>query len=211
MIENKFDRVMEFCIKLKSHVPQSVFMQLPKVTFEFQINNEYRLAHFLGQCAHESANWQFVEENLNYSKEALMTVFRKYFKTEAIASQYARKPQKIANLVYSNRMGNGNETSGDGWKYRGRGYIQLTGKNNYTAFNRFVEDDVLSNPHSVATKYSLLSAGWYWNQHKLNYIADNGISVNDITAVTRIINGGTNGLNDRIHKTKSYFEKITKS
>lgn len=196
--------------KLKNHLPESVFLELPKVCFEYKIDTELRVAHFLGQCAHESATFTFIEENLNYSKEALMTVFRKYFSNEAIASQYARKPQLIANKVYGNRMGNGNELSGEGWKYRGRGYIQLTGKYNYSQFNGFVKDDVVTNPELVASDYPLVSAAWYWNRHKLNYLADEGSDDATVRKLTIKINGGTNGLSDRIRKFNKYYKILTK-
>lgn len=194
--------------KLKNHLPEKVFLQIPKICVEYQINTELRISHFLGQCAHESATFTLVEENLNYSKEALMSVFRRHFPTESLASQYARKPQMIANKAYGNRMGNGDEESGDGWKYRGRGYIQLTGKFNYSQFNGFVEEDIINNPNLVATKYPLVSAAWFWNRHKLNYIADEGSTDEVVRKITKIINGGYNGLNDRIRKFKKYYTYI---
>lgn len=191
--------------KLDTVVPSSVLYELPKTMDTFDINSVLRLSHFLSQCSHESANFKYTEENLNYSKEALMTVFRKYFPSQSIASQYARKPEKIANKVYSNRMGNGDEDSGDGWKYRGRGYIQLTGKYNYSTFNEYVNDNIVEYPELVSEKYALLSAGWYWHTTDLNTIADRGSSEDIIVKITRRVNGGTNGLDDRIRKFKRFF------
>ncbi len=124
--------------KLKGHVPDKVIEQIPAVMEKFQINTPLRLAHFLAQCGHESGGFRLTKENLNYSAKGLMGIFKKYFPTEALAKQYERKPEKIANKVYGGRMGNGPEASGDGAKYCGRGYIQLTGKDNYTAFGKSI-------------------------------------------------------------------------
>jgi putative chitinase len=193
---------------LNGIIPVNVIEQLPDTMNRFQINTPLRLAHFLAQCAHESGNFKFTVENLNYSAQALMSVFRKYFPTEALASQYARQPQKIANFVYANRMGNGSPESGEGFGFRGRGYIQLTGKTNYSLFNEFVEEDIIKNPDLVATKYPLLSAGWFWDTNKLNAIADRGASEEVVTAVTRRVNGGTNGLADRIFKFNQFYRAL---
>ncbi len=125
------------------------------------------------------------------------------------AEEYARKPEKIANLVYANRMGNGPESSGDGYKYRGRGYIQLTGKVNYQAFDKVVEEDIVNQPELVATKYPLLSAAWYWNSRSLNTVADGGTTELEIARVTKRVNGGANGLTDRIAKFKKYYSVLT--
>ena len=189
-------------------LPSSVNSELPLVIETFKIDTPLRLSHFLGQCAHESGNWKFTEENLNYSKEALMSVFRKYFPNEAIASQYARNPEKIANRAYASRMNNGDEDSGDGWKFRGRGYIQLTGKNNYSLFNNFVDEDLVKEPDLVKTKYPLLSAAWFWDTNKLNSLADTGDTEEVVTQITRRVNGGTHGLADRISKFNSYYSKL---
>jgi putative chitinase len=149
---------------------------------------------FLSQLAHESGNFQFTSENLNYSADALRRVFGKYFPTDAEAQKYARQPERIANRVYANRMGNGSETSGDGWKYRGRGLIQLTGKDNYAAFATQNKNNALQNPDLVAEpEMAVESAGWFWATNRLNQLADTG----DVKAVTRRINGGFNGLADR--------------
>jgi putative chitinase len=158
------------------------------------INTPVRQAMFLSQLAHESGSFRAVEENLNYSVEALRRVFRKYFPDDEIAAQYARQPEKIANRVYANRMGNGDESSGDGWKYRGRGLIQLTGKDNYTAFSLQANNEAIIKPDLVAQpELAAESAGWFWMINGLNKLADTG----DVKAVTRRINGGFNGLADR--------------
>lgn len=193
---------------LKGIIPDGVIAQINETSMVFEINTPLRLAHFLSQCGHESANFKFTVENLNYSSAALQSVFRKYFPTEALAAQYARKPEKIGNFVYANRMGNGSPESGDGFRYRGRGYIQLTGKNNYTAFNKSVEEDVVANPDLVATKYPLLSAAWFWSTNGLNALADKGATDEDVTAITRRVNGGTNGLADRLFKFKQYYRLL---
>jgi predicted chitinase len=153
-----------------------------------------RLAHFFSQVLHESGFMKFDMENLNYSAAALGRVFRKYFPTEEEAAEYARKPEKIANRVYANRMGNGDEASGDGWKYRGRGLIQLTGKSNYEAFAAWLGDDrIVDDPDLVATEYAVQSAVFYWDTHKLNTLADE----DDVGRLTKRINGGHNGLAHR--------------
>ena len=178
--------------------------ELPDVVAKFGINTPLRLAHFLAQCSHESGNFKLVRENLNYSAEGLRKIFNKYFPTDAIAQQYARQPQKIANRVYASRMGNGNEASGDGYKYSGKGYIQLTGKDNYKAFSDFIGEDCVANPELVATKYPLTSAGFFFNRNKLWAICDKGNSTDIVTLVTKRVNGGTIGLDDRITKFKTY-------
>lgn len=158
--------------------------------------NTRRVAMFLAQTIFESAYLKSTEENLNYSADGLLKVFPKYFKTRADAESYARQPQKIANRVYANRMGNGNEASGDGWKYRGRGYIMLTGKFNYELFSKYdlCTKDVIKDSDSVA-KYPLnqVAAMWFWEKNNLNEIAD----TEDVDKATKVINGGTNGLSDR--------------
>ena len=162
-------------------------------------------AHFFGQCAHESGNFKVFSENLNYSADGLTKIFKKYFPTLAAAQPYARKPEKIANKVYANRMGNGPESSGDGWKFRGRGPIQLTGKDNYTAFSKAIgRPDVLTNPDIVATELAFESALWFFNKNGLFAIADKGVTDAVIGQITRRVNGGTHGLDDRIKKTKQF-------
>ena len=171
---------------------------------QYDIDTPLRKAHFLAQVAHESGGFRFVSENLNYSAKALYGVFRKYFPTMDIANQYARNPEKIANKVYANRMGNGPETSGDGWNYRGRGLIQLTGKLNYQTLSETVGQDFISNPEKVSEpEWALTSACWYWQKRKINRYAD----TDDIHMVTKLINGGYNGLQSRQHFLEE-FKKL---
>lgn len=188
--------------KLKLKLPTKVLDELPSVIDTFKINSISKLTHFLAQCAHESGNFKFVKENLNYSADGLLKVFPKYFSKDT-AEIAARKPEVIANIVYSNRMGNGDRASGDGWKYIGRGYIQLTGKSNYTAFGKYIGVDLVANPELVETKYPLTSAAWYFEVRKLWGIAEQGIDEETIKKITKLINGGTHGLADRISKTKT--------
>ena len=170
----------------------------------FKMTNN-QAAHFFGQCAHESGGFKVFSENLNYSADGLTKIFKKYFPTVASTTGYARKPEKIANKVYGGRMGNGPEASGDGWKFRGRGPIQLTGKSNYTAFaNDIGRPDVLTNPDIVATELAFESALWFFRKNGLLTIADKGVTDAVITQITKRVNGGTHGLDDRLKKTKQY-------
>jgi len=189
--------------KLKGHIPDTVIAQIPGVIDKFEINTPLRLAHFLAQCGHESGNFTVTKENLSYSAARLQVIFKKYFTAES-AAEYARKADKIANIVYANRMGNGNQASGEGYKFRGRGFIQLTGKDNYKAFDKTVEDDILASPDLVATKYPLLSAAWFFHKNGLNKIADEGATDVVVTKVTKRVNGGTIGLPDRIKHFNEY-------
>lgn len=191
--------------KLKGHIPDSVLSEIPTVMEKFSINTPNRLAHFLGQVGHESGNFKYVKENLNYSSDRLKVVFPKYFKGKDV-SLYHRNPAKIANLIYGNRMGNGDETTGEGYKFRGRGYIQLTGKNNYAAFGKAIGEDVISNPDLVSDKYALSSAAWFFSKNGLNEISDKGVTDEVIKIVTKRVNGGYNGLSDRVKHTKEYYE-----
>jgi putative chitinase len=195
--------------KLKGHIPDSVLAQIPDTAAKFGITSNLRLAHFLAQCGHESGGFKATSENLNYSVTGLLRVFRKYF-TDKSAPVYANRPEKIASRVYADRMGNGNEASGEGWKFRGRGYIQLTGKSNYQAFNNTVEEDVVENPDLVATKYPLSSAAFFFNNNKLWTICDRGNSEDVVTQVTKRVNGGTIGLEDRIKHFKEYYALLSK-
>ena len=190
--------------KLVNQVPATVINQIPASATKFQINTRLRLAHFLAQCAHESAGFNATEENLNYSADSLKRVFSKYFPDD-LANSYARQPEKIASRVYGNRMGNGDEASKEGYKYRGRGYIQLTGKDNYSAFDKAVDDDIVNNPDLVSKKYPLLSAAWFWDSRSLNQLADKGASDDVVTKITKKINGGSHGLDDRIKRFKNYY------
>jgi putative chitinase len=195
--------------KLKGHIPDSVIAQIPETAAKFNITNNLRLAHFLAQCGHESGGFRAVQENLNYSAKGLTTTFKKYFLTEAAAGPYARNPQKIASKVYGGRMGNGPESTGDGFKFRGRGYIQLTGKQNYTNFAKFIGEDTVSNPDLVATKYPLASAAFFFDSNKLWALCDRGADNATVTAVTKRVNGGTIGLADRIKHFNEYYKLLS--
>jgi putative chitinase len=195
--------------KLKGHVPDAVIAMIPDTAARFQINTPLRLAHFLAQCGHESGGFRVTSENLNYSAKGLMGIFKKYFPTQQIAEAYQRNPQKIANKVYANRMNNGSEASGEGFKFRGRGYIQLTGKDNYTQFGKAIGEDILGNPDLVSGKYALLSAAWFWSKNGLNKLADGGATDTTVTSITKRVNGGTIGLPDRIKHFKEYYHLLT--
>lgn len=188
--------------KLTKHLPEHVYVQILDVVIKYKINTPLRLAHFLAQCHHESNGFRVVEENLNYRAAGLLRVFPKYFDLQT-AEEYAHNKVAIASRVYANRMGNGNEASQDGWKYRGRGYIQLTGKDNYAAFNDRLPEDIASNPDLVATKYHMLSAALFWDHNKINAVIDNDASVYD---VTRKVNGGLNGIEDRMQLFEHYSD-----
>ena len=193
---------------LKGHIPDSVIAQIPDTAKKFNITTPLRLAHFLAQCGHESGGFKAVNENLNYSAKGLKGTFAKYFKEVGLAESYERNPQKIANRVYGGRMGNGNESTGEGFKFRGRGYIQLTGKENYTNFAKFIGEDTVSNPDLVATKYPLASAAFFFNSNGLWSICDKGADITTVTAVTKRVNGGTTGLPDRIKHFKEYYQLL---
>ena len=168
----------------------------------------YRAAHFFVQTAHETNTYMSFSENLNYSAGGLKKIFGKYFPGD-LEEEYARKPEKIASRVYGNRMGNGDEESSDGWKYRGRGALQLTGKNNYTAFAKYLDNpEILNNPDLVATEYAFESAMFFFDKNNLWSICDKGIDSNTITKLTRRINGGTNGLDHRKLLTLKYYEYV---
>jgi len=194
--------------KLKGHIPDAVIQMIPDTAAKFQINTPLRLAHFLAQCGHESGGFKATQENLNYSAKGLAGIFKKYFPTEAAAAPYARNPQKIASKVYGGRMGNGPESTGEGYKFRGRGYIQLTGKENYTAFGKSIGEDILSNPDVVASKYALLSAAWFFSKNGLHKMADGGATDAVVTSITKRVNGGTIGLPDRIKHFKEYYHLL---
>ena len=187
---------------LNSIIPVQVLAEINILVEKFSLNSGLRLSHFLAQCAHESGNFKVLNENLNYSADGLLKIFPKYFKDKATADLYARKPEKIANRVYASRMGNGDEASGEGFKFRGRGYIQLTGKQNYTAFGKAIGVDIAANPDLVATKYPLLSAAWFFSKNCLGKCKD--ASDASVLAVTKCVNGGTIGLPDRQKHFKEY-------
>jgi putative chitinase len=179
----------------KMHI-DPVWVDALNETFQrFDISTPARQASFIGQCGHECANFKVLEENLNYRAETLMKLWKSRFPTIEIANEYARNPKKIANKVYSSRMGNRDEASGDGYRFRGRGCIQLTGHANYFHAGQACGEDFVMQPDLVATpKYAAMTAGWFWNTHKLNQFADR----QDFTLMTKKINGGTIGLDDRI-------------
>lgn len=175
-------------------------------TFQrFNILTPLQQASFIGQCGHECGNFKTLEENLNYKAETLMKLWKTRFPTIEIANEYARNPKKIANKVYASRMGNRDESSGDGFRFRGRGCIQLTGHANYFHAGQACGEDFVMNPDLVATpKYAAMTAGWFWDTHKLNKFAD----IRDFTMMTKKINGGTIGLNDRIKHINHALEVL---
>jgi len=188
--------------KLTKHLPEHVYVQILDVVIKYKINTPLRLAHFLAQCHHESTGFSVVEENLNYSAEGLLRTFKKYFTPEQ-ANEYAHNKVKIASRVYANRMGNGDEASQEGWLYRGRGYVQLTGKDNYAALNDQLPGDILKNPDIVATRYPMLSAAWFWDKNKINDLLCDNETIDD---VTRKVNGGLNGVDDRSRLFYDYLD-----
>jgi putative chitinase len=200
---------------LVGHIPDSVIKQLPDVIEKFGATTNLRLAHFLSQCSHESGNFKLVNENLNYGEDGLLKTFRSDFdmnknrifeaNERLKAKTLSRNPQAIANFVYANQNGNGNEASGDGWKYRGAGYIQLTGRANFKRFSDFIGEDCVAKPELVATKYPLASAAFFFNVNNLWVICDRGTTDEVVTSVTKRINGGSNGLSDRIEKFKKFY------
>lgn len=176
------------------HVDQW-FLALNEILPDYDINTPKRVAAFLGQTAHESGGYRAIRENLNYKAEGLMKIFGKYFPTMDLANQYAHNQEKIANRIYANRMGNGDEVSGEGFKYRGRGLIQLTGKSNYTRFAQSIDESVEDIPDFLETyEGAVQSACWFWETNNLNALADQM----DIKKMTKIINGGYLGLDERI-------------
>lgn len=191
--------------KAKQEDIDKYYIPLNEGLIKYGINTPLRVAHFLAQIAHESGSFKYSSENLNYSAQALRSVFGKYFPTSEMAEEYGRQKEKIANRVYGSRMGNGDENSGDGWRYRGRGLIQLTGKENYQNCGRSIGIDIVNNPDALASDptSAVLAAGWFWDSKKLNRYADN----DDVLTVTKRINGGTHGLDDR----KAYLARAKKA
>ena len=172
---------------------------LDQLLDDYEINTPLRVAHFVAQCAHESGNFVFIKENLNYKAASLRKIFGKYFPNDALAAQYEKKPEQIANRIYASRMGNGPEASGDGYRYCGRGLIQLTGKDNYTFFAGSLNISVEEASEFLATfEGAAQSACWFWEQNNLNRFAD----ANDVKGLTRAINGGYIGLEDRQKHTE---------
>lgn len=194
--------------KLKGHIPDSVIAMIPETASKFEINSPLRLAHFLAQCGHESGGFKLTQENLNYSVDGLKKIFPKYFPGN-LAESYAKNPEKIASKVYGGRMGNGDETTKEGYKFRGRGFLQTTGKENYTKFTKFIGEDCVSNPDLVATKYPLASAAFFFDSNNLWDICDKGATTDVITQLTKRINGGTIGLNERIKEFKLFYNLLS--
>lgn len=192
--------------KIQPKIPSNIYPELVSAMQKYQINTVLRVSHFISQCAHESGNFKVMSENLNYSAEGLRKVFPKYFPDDATAQAYARQPEKIANKVYANRLGNGDFASGDGWRFRGKGIIQLTGRSNYVAFGTAIGEDVTKNPDLLVTpKYASLSACWFFSKNGLNAIADKGATDEAVKEMTKRINGGYHGLSDRQAKFKEIY------
>jgi putative chitinase len=194
--------------KLKGHIPESIIAQIPEVAEKFKINTPLRLAHFLSQCSHESGGFKVFQENLNYSADGLKKIFPKYFPGN-LSESYARNPEKIASKVYGGRMGNGPESTKEGFKFRGRGALQTTGKENYKRLGDFLGVDLISNPDLVATKYPLASAAFFFDSNKLWSICDKGADDATVTAVTKRVNGGVIGLSERIKEFKHFYKLLS--
>lgn len=200
---------------LEGHIPDYILTQLPDTCTKFNIDGPMRLSHLLGQCAHESANFTVFRENLNYRLESILRVFKSdvdldndgVVEQEEIdnAKRYVGNPEMLANFVYANQNGNGPESSGDGWKYRGRGALQTTGRVNYMTLGKFLGVDLIANPDLVATVYPLDSAAYYFNSRGLWSICDQGINDSTILRVTKKVNGGINGLEERIKYTNKFY------
>ncbi|MGV8835313.1 peptidoglycan-binding protein [Cellvibrio sp.] len=190
---------------LKGIVPEHLLNQIQDNTTYSKLTDTLHLCHFLTQCAHESGNFTSTEENLNYSAQGLMATFPKYF-DKSMAKEYAHQPIRIASRVYAGRLQNGDEESGDGWTYRGRGYIQPTGKCNYEHFANFIREDTVAHPDLIATKYPLMSAYYFFTMHDIWKYCDNASSEN-IKKITKIINGGMNGLTERIKLFNEYYSR----
>ena len=194
---------------LNGKIPAAVIAQIPETAKDFSITTNLRLAHFLAQCALESTGFTATSENLNYSAPRILVVFKKYFKNTD-PGPYAHNPQKLGSRVYASRMGNGDEASGDGFKFRGRGYIQLTGKNNYASFSKFVGEDCVANPDLVATKYPLASAAFYFSSNNIWKICDRGEDNVTVTKVSEAVNGTPpNSLAERINNFKKFIQALS--
>jgi putative chitinase len=192
---------------LRSHIPVEVIKQIPETATKFNISKVLRLAHFLAQCTHESTGFTHLYENLNYSVDGLKANFSKYFPDNAYTS-YAHNQVMIGSRVYANRNGNGDEASEEGYKYRGRGYLQLTGKNNYSSFAQFIGLDTAANPDLVATRYPMASAAFFFNLNNIWPVCDKGESDEIVTAVTKRVNGGKKGLVERIKYFNEYYNLL---
>jgi len=192
---------------LQGLIPDTIYDQLPNVIETFEINTPLRLAHFISQCAHESNNFKSLSENLNYSADGLKKIFPHYFPDDT-ADDYARQPEKIANHVYAGRGGNGDEDSGDGWTFRGRGAIQITLRDNYQALSDEMDYDFISDPDSVATDYALISGAWFFKKNNLFIICDQGNDRTTVEKLTKKINGGLNGIEDRWEKFQYFYNLL---
>lgn len=195
--------------KVIDSLPFSVRSEIAMVKERYCIDTPLRLSHFLSQCHHESGGFKHTTENLRYSSQRLLQVFPKYFADMKAASQYAMNPEKIGSRVYANRMGNGPESSQEGFLYRGRGYIQVTGKNKYIALDKLLPEDILKYPDLIATKYPMLASAWFWDAAGLNDIADKGSSYEICEEVTKKVNGGKNGLLNRWKHFVFYYKLFT--
>jgi putative chitinase len=193
---------------LKGHIPDAVIAQIPETAKKFNITNSLRLAHFLAQASHESAGFKAVQENLNYSADGLKKIFPKYFPGN-LAEGYAKNPEKIASKVYGGRMGNGDETTKEGYKFRGRGFLQTTGKENYKKLGDFLGVNLIESPDLVATKYPLASAAFFFDSNKLWTICDKGADDATVTAVTKRVNGGTIGITHRLSEFKHFYKLLS--
>ena len=194
--------------KLKGHIPESIIAQIPEVMVKFNITTPLRLAHFLAQCSHESGGFKVFQENLNYSADGLKKIFPKYFPGN-LSESYARNPEKIASKVYGGRMGNGDESTKEGFKFRGRGALQTTGKENYKRLGDFLGVNLIENPDLVATKYPLASAAFFFNSNKLWVICDRGADDATVTAVSKRVNGGSIGLEHRIKEFRKFYNLLS--
>lgn len=190
--------------KLNGRLDNRVLEQLNETLLKYHMTSPLEVAHFLAQTAHESQGFTKAEENFNYSAVRLLQVFPKYFDGNNV-EEYVGCPEGIASRIYADRMGNGPEESLDGWEFRGRGYMQLTGRTNYKAFDVTVNDDLIARPELVATKYPMLSAGWFWSSRGLRGAAEQGSSNAVVEAVTKVVNGGKLGLDDRIKRFNHYY------
>ena len=199
---------MDFNLSLLDGIiPESVINELPEVIEKFEIDSVLKLTHFLAQASHESAGFTAVRENLNYSADGLKRVFGRYFPDD-LSEEYARQPEKIASRVYANRMGNGDEYTHDGYTYRGRGYLQCTGKDNYQLLSEDFNVDFISNPDLVASDYPLATAAWFFTKNGLWKICEQGSTNDVVTRLTKRINGGTIGLDDRIERFHKFYELL---
>lgn len=190
--------------KIEGVIPKTVITKIPSIK---AIDGPLRLSHFVSQAAHESLNFTVVRENLNYSADGLLKTFEKYFSPEQ-AKKYAHDPVRIASRAYANRMGNGDEASQDGWNFRGRGFIMLTGQSAYEAFSEYIDYDCVSNPDIVAMRYALESAAYFFDKNNLWKLCDKGSSKENVKAVTKVINGGYNGLDDRIARFNRIYALV---